>query len=141
MLCSPSPAHPARRLKISLSVAAFIGEPILGTGGIVPPPATGRGSRPVLKKYDVLLVADEVVTAFRRMVTMFGADRYGVKLDLITIAKGLASAYAPLSGVIGRAMPQGDILGLVPPLYLTREQSDIVASKTAYAVRGVFANV
>ncbi|RWB36613.1 MAG: aminotransferase class III-fold pyridoxal phosphate-dependent enzyme, partial [Mesorhizobium sp.] len=83
------------------TVAAFIGEPILGTGGIVPPPAGyWEKIQAVLKKYDVLLVADEVVTGFGRLGTMFGSDHYGIKPDLITIAKGLTSAYAPLSGVI-----------------------------------------
>jgi L-2,4-diaminobutyrate transaminase len=83
------------------TVAAFIGEPILGTGGIVPPPAGyWHKIQAVLKKYDVLLVADEVVTGFGRLGTMFGSDHYGIRPDLITIAKGLTSAYAPLSGVI-----------------------------------------
>ncbi|GAB4066953.1 aspartate aminotransferase family protein [Ancylobacter sonchi] len=83
------------------TVAAFVGEPMLGTGGIVPPPA---GYWPkiqaVLKKYDILLVVDEVITGFGRLGTMFGSDFYGMEPDLITIAKGLTSAYAPLSGVI-----------------------------------------
>ena len=211
----------------------------------------------MLKKYDVLLVADEVVTGFGRLGTMFGSDHYGIKPDLITIAKGLTSAYAPLSGVIvsdkvwqvlvegsdklgslghgwtysahpicvaagvanlelideldlvtnagetgayfrselakavgghknvgdvrgdgmlaavefvadkadrvyfdaaqkigpqvaaalaergviGRAMPQGDILGFAPPLCLTREEADIVVDRTAAAVKAVFANL
>lgn len=236
------------------TVAAFIGEPLLGTGGIVPPPA---GYWPkiqaVLDRYDILLIADEVVTGFGRLGTMFGSDRYGMKPDLITIAKGLTSAYAPLSGsivsermwaglvkgsdelgpighgwtysahpvcaaagvanlelidrlglvgnagetgayfrerlagaladhrhvgevrgdgmiaavefvkdrddrvffdaadkvgprvaaalaergVIGRAMPQGDILGFAPPLCLTREEADIVVSAAAGAVEAV----
>ncbi|MCB8836414.1 aspartate aminotransferase family protein [Aurantimonas sp. VKM B-3413] len=83
------------------TVAAFIGEPLLGTGGIVPPPA-GYWERiqAVLNKYDILLVADEVVTGFGRLGTMFGSDHYGIKPDLITIAKGLTSAYLPLSGTI-----------------------------------------
>jgi L-2,4-diaminobutyrate transaminase len=240
------------------TVAAFIGEPILGTGGIVPPPAGyWEKMQGVLKRYDVLLVADEVVTGFGRLGTMFGSDHYGIKPDLITIAKGLTSAYAPLSGVIvadkvwqvlvqgsdklgslghgwtyaahpicvaagvanlelidemdlvtnagetgayfraelakavgghknvgdvrgdgmlaavefvadkddrtffdaslkigpqvatalaasgviGRAMPQGDILGFAPPLCLTREEADIVVAKTADAVKSVFANL
>jgi L-2,4-diaminobutyrate transaminase len=240
------------------TVAAFIGEPILGTGGIVPPPAGyWEKIQAVLKKYDVLLVADEVVTGFGRLGTMFGSDHYGMKPDLITIAKGLTSAYAPLSGVIvgekmwqvlvqgsdklgslghgwtysahpicvaagvanlelidemdlvtnagetgayfraelakavgghknvgevrgdglmaavefvadrddrvffdasqkigpqvaaalaergviGRAMPQGDILGFAPPLCLTREEADVVVEKTADAVKAVFAGV
>jgi L-2,4-diaminobutyrate transaminase len=83
------------------TVAAFIGEPILGTGGIVPPPAGYWAKiQAVLKKYDVLSIADEVVTGFGRLGTMFGSDHYGIKPDLITIAKGLTSAYAPLSGSI-----------------------------------------
>lgn len=54
----------------------------------------------VLKKYDILLIADEVVTGFGRLGSMFGSDHYGIKPDIITIAKGLTSAYAPLSGSI-----------------------------------------
>ncbi|TYR29813.1 aspartate aminotransferase family protein [Mesorhizobium microcysteis] len=240
------------------TVAAFIGEPILGTGGIVPPPAGyWQKIQAVLKKYDVLLVADEVVTGFGRLGTMFGSDHYRMQPDLITIAKGLTSAYAPLSGVIvsdrvwqvlvqgsdqlgalghgwtysahpicaaagvanlelidtldlvtnagetgayfrkaladavgshanvgdvrgdglmaavefvedrddrqffdpsrkigpqvaaallergviGRAMPQGDILGFAPPLCLTREEADIVVEHTADAVKHVFASL
>ncbi|MGY4319106.1 aminotransferase [Bradyrhizobium sp. JR3.5] len=238
------------------TVAAFIGEPILGTGGIVPPPAGyWEKIQAVLKKYDVLLVADEVVTGFGRLGTMFGSDHYGIKPDLITIAKGLTSAYAPLSGVIvsdnvwqvlvkgsdrlgaighgwtysahpicaaagianldlidemglvanagdtgayfraelakaigdhphvgevrgdglmaavefvkdrddrvffdasqkvglqvaaalfergviGRAMPQGDILGFAPPLCLTKNEADIIVQKTKNAINAVFA--
>lgn len=239
------------------SVAAFIGEPILGTGGIVPPPAGyWEKIQAVLRKYDILLVADEVVTGFGRLGTMFGSDHYGIKPDLITIAKGLTSAYAPLSGVIvsdkvwnvlvegsdklgaighgwtysahpicaaagvanlelidsmdlvanagetgayfrkaladavgshrnvgevrgdglmaavefvedrddrrffdasrkigpqiaaallergviGRAMPQGDILGFAPPLCLTKEEVDVVVSATAEAIDSVLSN-
>jgi len=236
------------------TIAAFIGEPILGTGGIVPPPAGYWSAiQAVLKKHDILLVADEVVTGFGRLGTMFGSDHYGIKPDLITIAKGMTSAYAPLSGsivgekmwsvleqgtdengpighgwtysahpigaaagvanlnlidqlglvenagkigaylneqmtaaigdhphvgdvrgegmmcaiefvadkenrkffdpakkigpqmaaglleknVIGRAMPQGDILGFAPPFCLTKEEADEVVSKTADVVRGI----
>jgi L-2,4-diaminobutyrate transaminase len=83
------------------TVAAFIGEPVLGTGGIVPPPAGyWRKIQAVLTKYDILLIADEVITGFGRLGSMFGSDHYGIEPDLITIAKGLTSAYAPLSGVI-----------------------------------------
>jgi L-2,4-diaminobutyrate transaminase len=240
------------------TIAAFIGEPILGTGGIVPPPKTyWQKIQAVLDKYDILLVADEVVTGFGRLGTMFGSDHYGMKPDLITIAKGLTSAYAPLSGtivsnkmwqvlvqgsdqmgaighgwtysahpicaaagianlelidelgivenagttgsyfrselekavgghrnvgevrgdglmaaiefvedrddrtffdagrkigpqvasallergVIGRAMPQGDILGFAPPLCLTREEADIVVKAAADAIETVFKNI
>lgn len=83
------------------TIAAFIGEPILGTGGIVPPPAGyWPAVRKVLDKHDILLVADEVVTGFGRLGSMFGSDHYDIQPDLITIAKGLTSAYAPLSGSI-----------------------------------------
>ncbi|MCZ0811405.1 MAG: aspartate aminotransferase family protein [Pseudomonadota bacterium] len=236
------------------TIAAFIGEPVLGTGGIVPPPAGyWEAIQKVLKKHDILLIADEVVTGFGRLGSMFGSDHYGLEPDLITIAKGLTSAYAPLSGsivgekmwkvleqgtdengaighgwtysahpigaaagvanlklldeldlisnnrevggylnktmtealgdhpkvgevrgegmlcavefvkdkdsrtffdaadkigpqvasalgadgVIGRAMPQGDILGFAPPFCLTRQEADEVVSKTAAAVKKV----
>ena len=83
------------------TIAAFIGEPVLGTGGIVPPPeGYWPAIQAVLDRHDILLVADEVVTGFGRLGTMFGSDHYGLKPDLITIAKGLTSAYAPLSGSI-----------------------------------------
>ncbi|MCO6386002.1 aspartate aminotransferase family protein [Aliihoeflea sp. 40Bstr573] len=83
------------------TIAAFIGEPVLGTGGIVPPPAGYWAAiQAVLKKHDILLIADEVVTGFGRLGTMFGSDHYGIAPDIITIAKGLTSAYAPLSGSI-----------------------------------------
>ena len=221
----------------------------------MPPPKTyWQKIGAVLEKYDILLVADEVVTGFGRLGTMFGSDHYGMKPDLITIAKGLTSAYAPLSGtivsdkmwqvlvkgsdelgaighgwtysshpicaaagvanlelidelglvenarttgayfrqqltdalgghkhvgevrgdglmaaiefvedkddrrffdasrkigpqtatallergVIGRAMPQGDILGFAPPLCLTREEADIVVKAAVSAVESVF---
>jgi len=83
------------------TIAAFIGEPVLGTGGIVPPPeGYWKAISAVLEKHDILLIADEVVTGFGRLGSMFGSDHYGLKPDLITIAKGLTSAYAPLSGTI-----------------------------------------
>lgn len=236
------------------TIAGFIGEPVLGTGGLVPPPAGYWAAiQKVLDKHDILLIADEVVTGFGRLGSMMGSDHYGMKPDLMTIAKGLTSAYAPLSGsivsdkmwkvleqgtdefgaighgwtysahpigaaagvanlkvlddlnliennrevggylnstmkdalgdhpnvgdirgegmlcavefvknrdgrvffdaddkigpqiatalasngVIGRAMPQGDILGFAPPFCLTREEADEVVSKTVQAVDAV----
>ncbi len=237
------------------TIAAMIGEPVLGTGGIVPPPAGYWDAiQAVLEKHDILLIADEVVTGFGRLGTMFGSEHYGLRPDLITIAKGLTSAYAPLSGsivsdrmwavleqgtdengpighgwtysahpigaaagvanlrlidelglvknaavvgeyfrdamadalgdhahvgdirgegmlcavefvkdrdnreffeagdkvgyrlaaalaaegVIGRAMPQGDILGFAPPMCLTRDEADIIVAATKKAVTAVF---
>ncbi len=83
------------------TIAAFIGEPVLGTGGIVPPPAGyWEAIQKVLRRHDILMIADEVVTGFGRLGTMFGSAHYGIEADIITIAKGLTSAYAPLSGSI-----------------------------------------
>jgi L-2,4-diaminobutyrate transaminase len=83
------------------TIAAFIGEPAMGTGGLVPPPAGyWQAIQPILKKHDILLIADEVVTGFGRLGSMFGSGHYGIEADIITIAKGLTSAYAPLSGSI-----------------------------------------
>jgi L-2,4-diaminobutyrate transaminase len=85
------------------TVAAFIAEPAMGTGGLIPAPeGYWPAIQAVLKKYDVLLIADEVVTGFGRLGTWFGSDFYDLQPDLITIAKGLTSAYLPLSGTIVR---------------------------------------
>ncbi|MBS1301498.1 aminotransferase class III-fold pyridoxal phosphate-dependent enzyme [Loktanella sp. SALINAS62] len=83
------------------TVCAFIGEPAMGTGGLIPPPE-GYWARvqEVLDRHDILLIADEVVTGFGRTGSMFGSQHYGLRPDFIAIAKGLTSAYAPLSGSI-----------------------------------------
>jgi L-2,4-diaminobutyrate transaminase len=83
------------------TIAAFIAEPVLGTGGIVPPPeGYWEAIAPILKRHDILLIADEVVTGFGRLGSMFASPMFGLEPDFITIAKGLTSAYAPLSGSI-----------------------------------------
>jgi len=83
------------------TIAAFIGEPVLGTGGIIPPPeGYWEEIQKVLRRYDILLIADEVVCGFGRLGTAFGATKYGIEPDLITIGKGLTSGYQPLSGVL-----------------------------------------
>jgi len=83
------------------TVGAFIGEPVLGTGGIVPPPrGYWAAIQRVLRKYDILLIVDEVITGFGRVGTPFGSHLYEIEPDLITIAKGLTSAYLPMSGAI-----------------------------------------
>src|SRR5688572_28863169 len=83
------------------TVAAFIAEPVLGTGGLIPPPeGYWAAIQPVLRKYDILLIADEVVCGFGRTGAPFGSTLYDMKPDLITVAKGLTSAYAPLSASI-----------------------------------------
>jgi putrescine---pyruvate transaminase len=82
-------------------VAAFIGEPIQGAGGVIVPP---RSYWPeimrICKKYDVLLVADEVICGFGRTGKWFGSDYFGIEPDLMTIAKGLSSGYLPIGGVM-----------------------------------------
>ena len=83
------------------TVAAFIGEPAMGTGGLIPAPEGYWAEiQKVLNRYDVLLIADEVVTGFGRLGTWFGSNYYDMQPDLITVAKGLTSAYLPVSGVI-----------------------------------------
>ena len=83
------------------TVAAFIAEPMIGTGGIVPPPpGYWAAIQAVLRRHDVLLIADEVITGFGRVGAMFGCSVWGIEPDLITVAKGLTSGYAPLSAVL-----------------------------------------
>lgn len=83
------------------TIGAFIAEPVLGTGGITPPP-TGywREIQTVLRRYDVLLIADEVICGFGRTGADFGSILYGMEPDLVTVAKGLTSGYIPLSAAI-----------------------------------------
>lgn len=83
------------------TIGAFIAEPVLGTGGITPPP-TGywREIQAVLRRYDVLLIADEVICGFGRTGADFGSTLYEIEPDLVTVAKGLTSGYVPLSGAI-----------------------------------------
>ncbi len=83
------------------TIAAFIAEPVMGTGGLIPPPeGYWDAIQEVLRQHDILFIADEVVTAFGRIGSYFGSDVYGIKPDIITVAKGLTSAYLPLSGSI-----------------------------------------
>ena len=83
------------------TVAAFIAEPVMGAGGVLVPPETYfERIQAVLHRYDVLLIADEVITAFGRLGVWFGSDLFGLQPDLITVAKGLTSGYFPLSGCI-----------------------------------------
>ena len=83
------------------TIGAFIAEPMIGAGGAVPPPdGYWPAIQAVLRKHDILLILDEVVTAFGRVGHMLGCQRWGIEPDLITLAKGLTSAYAPLSAVL-----------------------------------------
>jgi L-2,4-diaminobutyrate transaminase len=80
------------------TVAAFIAEPVMAAGGVfVPPEGYFQAIVPVLKKYEILFIADEVVCGFGRLGRWSGSDYYGLSPDLMTLAKGLTSAYLPLS--------------------------------------------
>src|SRR5258706_4516158 len=88
-------------------IAAFIGEPVIGAGGVIPPTdGYWRAISRLCQEHDVLLIADEVVTGFGRMGEMFGSTRFGIEPDMITFAKGVTSGYMPLGGVlVGRRLP------------------------------------
>jgi putrescine---pyruvate transaminase len=82
------------------TVAAFIAEPIQGAGGlIIPPDDYFPRIREICSKYDVLFIADEVITGFGRTGSMFALHRYGVKPDIMSFAKGITSGYIPLGGI------------------------------------------
>jgi 4-aminobutyrate--pyruvate transaminase len=83
------------------TVGGFIAEPIMGAGGVIMPPASYFPQiQAVLQKYDVLLIADEVITGFGRTGETFGCARYGIRPDLITLAKGLSAGYLPIGAVL-----------------------------------------
>ena len=82
------------------TVAAFIAEPVQGAGGvIVPPPDYFGRIREICTQYDVLFIADEVITGFGRTGRWFGLEHYGVEPDIIQFAKGITSGYLPLGGI------------------------------------------
>ncbi len=98
------------------TIAALIGEPVQGAGGVVPPP---EGYWPaitaVLKRHGILFIADEVINGFGRTGTMFGVQQYGVQPDIVALAKGITSGYVPLGAVgvsdtIYRAMLEPDAM-------------------------------
>ena len=82
-------------------VAAFIGEPVQGAGGVIVPPETYWPEiQRICDKYEVLLVSDEVICGFGRTGHWFGCERFGTRPDLMTFAKGVTSGYVPLGGVM-----------------------------------------
>lgn len=82
-------------------VAAFIGEPIQGAGGVIIPPDTYWPEiQRICRERNILLISDEVICGFGRIGSWFGCTQYDVEPDLITIAKGLSSGYLPIAGVI-----------------------------------------
>lgn len=99
--------HAARKLEEKIlelgadNVAAFMGEPIQGAGGvIVPPDSYWPEIQRICRKYDILLVSDEVICGFGRTGEWFGCQSFGFEPDLMTMAKGMSSGYIPISGVM-----------------------------------------
>ena len=83
------------------TVAAFVAEPVMGAGGVILPPASYfQKIQAVLDKYDVLMVADEVICGFGRTGNMWGCETYGIKPDMVTCAKQLSSGYLPISALM-----------------------------------------
>ncbi|MGH7140371.1 MAG: aspartate aminotransferase family protein, partial [Pirellulales bacterium] len=82
------------------SVAAFLGEPVQGAGGvIVPPDDYWPRIREICDRYNVLLIADEIITGFGRSGEWFALGRYGIEPDIMSFAKGITSGYFPLGGI------------------------------------------
>jgi 4-aminobutyrate--pyruvate transaminase len=80
------------------TVAAFFAEPVMGAGGVIVPPATYFDRiQPILKKYEILFVVDEVICAFGRTGNMFGAQTFNLQPDIMTLAKALSAGYQPIS--------------------------------------------
>jgi len=85
----------------SAEIAAFIAEPVIGAGGVIPPEdGYFAGVQQLCRQFDILLIADEVITGFGRTGSWWGSQRYDITPDLITFAKGVTSGYVPLGGVI-----------------------------------------
>jgi len=82
------------------TIAAFIAEPVMGTGGVIVPTRDYyHRIQAILKEHDILLIVDEVITGFGRLGSWFGSSFYGIKPDFLSFAKGLTSAYFPMSAV------------------------------------------
>jgi len=83
------------------TVAAFIGEPVMGAGGVMPPPSGyWRKIQDVCRKHDVLIVADEVITGFGRTGNAFACQTYDIAPDFMVVSKALTSSYLPLSAIL-----------------------------------------
>jgi 4-aminobutyrate--pyruvate transaminase len=101
------------------TVAAFFAEPVMGAGGVIVPPATYFDRiQPILRKYDILFVVDEVICGFGRTGNMFGSQTFDLKPDIITVAKALSAGYLPISANLVSAklyevlLGQSDKLGI-----------------------------
>lgn len=83
------------------TICAFIAEPVMGAGGVIVPPATYWSKvQAVLRKYGILLIADEVITGFGRTGRMFGCETYDITPDIMVVSKQITSSYAPLAALL-----------------------------------------
>jgi 4-aminobutyrate--pyruvate transaminase len=101
------------------TVAAFFAEPVMGAGGVIVPPATYFDRiQPILKKYEILFVVDEVICGFARTGNMFGAQTFNLQPDIMTLAKALSAGYQPISAnlltneIYDVLLAQSDKLGI-----------------------------
>jgi 4-aminobutyrate--pyruvate transaminase len=101
------------------TIAAFFAEPVMGAGGVIVPPATYfERIQPILRRYDVLFVVDEVISGFGRTGSMFGSQTFGLAPDIMTVAKALSAGYMPISASLvsealyGVLLDQSDKLGI-----------------------------
>ncbi|WP_300267085.1 aminotransferase class III-fold pyridoxal phosphate-dependent enzyme [Microbacterium sp.] len=109
------------------NIAAFVTEPVQGTGGVNPPtPGYLEAVQRLCRDNDILLILDEVITGFGRTGEMFAAERYGVDPDMVTFAKGVTSGYAPLGGVL--VAPR-----IWEPFYLDSPDTPIFRHGATYA--------
>ncbi len=83
------------------TIAAFIAEPVMGAGGVIVPPADYfRKIQPILRRHDILMIADEVICGFGRTGNAWGSDTYGIEPDMVTCAKQLSSGYQPIAALL-----------------------------------------
>jgi 4-aminobutyrate--pyruvate transaminase len=117
------------------TVAAFIAEPVMGAGGVIVPPRTYfEKIQAVLKQHDVLFIADEVICGFGRTGNMFGTETFGLKPDMITLAKQLSAAYMPISATVVSER-------IFQALVKESEKIGVFAHGTTYAAHPVAAAV
>jgi len=93
------------------TIAAFWGEPVMGAGGVVVPPATYWDKiQAVMAKYDILLVADEVICGFGRTGKMFACETYAIRPDIMVVSKQLSSSYMPIAALIANERTIGPVM-------------------------------
>lgn len=101
------------------TIAAFISEPIQGTGGVIMPPANYFNEiKSICEENNILFIADEVITGFGRTGTYFGVEQFGIIPDVMSVAKGITSGYAALGGVIISEKIHQDLIDLSEGLFL-----------------------